>query len=84
MAVSSTEQHKRKLAAERRTFMMTTGGAAVGLGLLAEASQAFGHGRGGITQGDAAILRFLAAAEIIETGWPGGTPPGSLDPGSSR
>jgi hypothetical protein len=47
--------------------MLTTGGAAVGLGLLAERSQAFGQGQGGITQGDAAVLRFLAAAEIIET-----------------
>jgi hypothetical protein len=47
--------------------MLTPGGAAVGLGLLSERSQAFGQGQGGIAQGDAAVLRFLAAAEIIET-----------------
>jgi hypothetical protein len=47
--------------------MLTTGGAAVGLGLLAERSQALGQGQGGIAQGDAAVLRFPAAAEIIET-----------------
>jgi hypothetical protein len=67
MAVSGAEQRGRTLAAERRKFMLTTGGAALGLGLLAEASQAFGQSHGGITQGDAAVLRFLAAAEIIET-----------------
>jgi len=47
--------------------MLTTGGMAAGLGLLADATQAFGQGSGGITQGDASVLRFLAAAEIIET-----------------
>src|SRR5580692_5246457 len=67
MVVSDTGHLARRLAAERRKFMLTTGGAAVGLGLLAEARQAFGQGHGGITQGDAAVLRFLAAAEIIET-----------------
>jgi hypothetical protein len=67
MAVFSTKQQTRRLAAERRKFMRTAGGMAVGLGLLADATQAFGEGSGGITQGDAAVLRFLAAAEIIET-----------------
>jgi hypothetical protein len=53
----------------RRSFLLK--GAAIGAGtigagrLLADASPAFA--KGGLTRGDAAILRFLAAAEIIET-----------------
>jgi hypothetical protein len=53
----------------RRSFLLK--GAAVGAGtlgavrLLADASPAFASG--GLTKGDAAILRFLAAAEIVET-----------------
>jgi hypothetical protein len=43
MAVSDPEYRRRRLGAERRKFMLTTGGAAVGLGLLAEANQAFGQ-----------------------------------------
>jgi hypothetical protein len=67
MALSRTEHSRRRLAAERRKCMLTTGGAAVGIGLWAERSQAFGQGQGGIAQCDAAVLRFLGAAEIIET-----------------
>ena len=53
----------------RRSFLLR--GAAVGAGaigagrLLTGASPAFASG--GLTKGDAAILRFLAAAEILET-----------------
>jgi Ferritin-like domain len=53
----------------RRSLLLK--GAAVGAGtlgagrLLADASPAFASG--GLTKGDAAILRFLAAAEILET-----------------
>jgi hypothetical protein len=53
----------------RRSFLLT--GAALGAGtigagrLLADTSPAFASG--GLTNGDVAILRFLAAAEIIET-----------------
>jgi len=53
----------------RRSFLVK--GAAVGGGtvaagrLLSDASPAFASG--GLTKGDAAILRFLAAAELIET-----------------
>src|SRR5882724_2830553 len=53
----------------RRSFLLK--GAAVGAaslgagGLLLEPSEAFASG--GLTKGDAAILRFLAAAELIET-----------------
>ena len=67
MEILGAEHRRQKLATERRRFMLTTGGAAVGLGLLAEASQAFGKSSDSISQGDAAVLRFLAAAEIIET-----------------
>jgi Ferritin-like domain len=51
----------------RRSFLLT--GVAVGAassGILAEAVPALAD-PGGLTPGDAAILRFLAAAEILET-----------------
>ena len=54
----------------RRTFLRRLGLGAVALGpgvaLVSSASQAFA-GRSGITEGDAALLRFAAAAEILET-----------------
>ena len=69
--------------ANRRSFLrngITAAGAAtVGAGIMASGLSALGadreHGdreredreRGGITEGDAAVLRFLAAAEILET-----------------
>jgi hypothetical protein len=53
---------------DRRSFMkngLLAGGAAtVGVGLLANTASAQERGR--LNQGDAAILRFLAAAELIE------------------
>ena len=52
----------------RRSFLLkgaAVGAGAVGAGLLADTPVA--DARGGLTKGDAAILRFLAAAEIIET-----------------
>src|SRR5260370_37272969 len=53
--------------ANRRSFikrgLVATGTATAGLGLLANAKDDGGK----LTKGDAAILRFLAAAEIIET-----------------
>jgi hypothetical protein len=58
-----------ELRTSRRSFLVK--GAAVGAGtlgagrVLATASPAFASG--GLSKGDAAILRFLAAAEIIET-----------------
>jgi hypothetical protein len=55
----------------RRSFLMAgvaAGAGAAGSGLLAKGSSAFaGAGSGGLTKGDAAILRFLAALEILET-----------------
>jgi Ferritin-like domain len=64
-------EEQSKLQAERRSFVKSAvlGGAAVGVGLLAKNESALGQGLqgGGLTPGDAAILRFLAAVEIIET-----------------
>ena len=60
----------------RRKFLGTglaVGAGAVGATLLTGQAQAafaaaeWEEGRGGLTKGDAAILRFLAAAEILET-----------------
>jgi hypothetical protein len=56
----------------RRSFLLTglaAGAGAVGAGLLADGLPAAltAEASGGITKGDVAILRFLAAAEILET-----------------
>src|SRR5438128_486635 len=61
-----------KASTSRRSFLrkgLAVGGAgAIGAGLLANGLPAFAEERsGGLTAGDAAILRFLAAIEIIET-----------------
>src|SRR5207245_9628537 len=66
--METTEQAERLTT--RRSFLVQ--GAMVGVGaigagrLLADASPAFADS-GGLTKGDEAILRFLAAAEILET-----------------
>jgi Ferritin-like domain len=55
-------------SANRRSFLLkgaAVGAGAVGAGLLADTAVA--DATGGLTKGDAAILRFLAAAEILET-----------------
>jgi hypothetical protein len=65
--METTEQSEHLTS--RRSFLVK--GAALGAGtlgagrLLTDASPAFASG--GLTTGDAAILRFLAAAEILET-----------------
>lgn len=56
----------------RRSFMkngvMAAGAATMGVGLLGTGLRAFGDDNpGSLTVGDAAILRFLTAAEILET-----------------
>jgi hypothetical protein len=64
-----------KSSINRRSFMkngLTAGAATVGAGLLAHSSSVLGQEgpeehSGRLTKGDAAILRFLAAAEILET-----------------
>jgi hypothetical protein len=57
--------------ADRRSFLkngMAASAATVGVGLLSNGLSVLGADHdGGITEGDAAILRFLAAAEILET-----------------
>jgi Ferritin-like domain len=49
----------------RRAFLGGAGAVALGAGVLGGVSEAFG--KGDLTHGDAAILRFLSAAEILET-----------------
>ena len=61
--------------ANRRSFLkkgvLAAGAATAGAGLLTTRLSAASHGpeekSGRLTRGDAAILRFLAAAEILET-----------------
>jgi len=56
---------------DRRSFMksglLAGGAAAAGAGLLANGTSARAQGHGRLNPGDAAILRFLAAAELIES-----------------
>src|SRR5438309_2423516 len=51
--------------------LAVAGAATIGAGLLADGSSVFAHDGdesiGSLTKGDAAILRYLAAAEILET-----------------
>ena len=63
-----------KISGDRRSFMrngLIVAGATMGAGLLANDTSAFAHDQeersGALTRGDAAILRFLAAAEILES-----------------
>src|SRR5262249_55985561 len=54
----------------RRSFVkggLTAGAATVGAGLIAHSSSAFAQSSGSLTKGDAALLRFAAAAEILES-----------------
>jgi hypothetical protein len=54
----------------RRSFLLTglaVGATAAGSGVLASAIPAFAKTTGGLTSGDAAILKFLSALEILET-----------------
>jgi hypothetical protein len=79
---------------DRRSFvkngLLAGGAATVGVGLLANKSSAQERGR--LNPGDAAILRFLAAAELIESdlwtqyaelGGIGNNPPIEVDPNES-
>ena len=57
-----------KLLTSRRSFVLGVGAGTLGAGLLADGLPAFAEERSDrLTPGDAAILRFLAAAEILET-----------------
>ena len=71
-ASARTEQQRTDSALKRRSFLkrLGLGGAALlpAGGWLASGDVARADSsRGGLTRGDAAILRFLAAAEILET-----------------
>jgi hypothetical protein len=52
-------------ASSRRSFLVGAGTGALGVGMLGSAGVALA--KGGLRAGDAAILRFLAAAELIES-----------------
>src|SRR5258708_26045409 len=67
-----------KTEIDRRTFvrngLSAAGVATAGVGLLANgpsllAENEAGEGSGHLSRGDAALLRFAAAAEILETGF---------------
>jgi Ferritin-like domain len=65
----SQEEKIMKTSTSRRSLLkgLAVGGA-VGAGLLANGLPAFAEeGGGSLTKGDVAILRFLSAAEILET-----------------
>src|ERR1700734_2300994 len=85
-----------KRPVNRRSFMksgLLAGGAAtLGAGLLAKGTSARAQESGYLNQGDAAILRFLAAAELIESdlwtqyselGGIGNLPPIEVNPNES-
>src|SRR5215472_10775613 len=67
----SSQLNSRGRALGRRTFMKRLGlaGAALPMGglLLSQTSARAAAGNSQLTSGDVAILRFLAAAEILET-----------------
>src|ERR1700733_8275178 len=66
------KQSEFKMRSSRRSFLkkgaLATGAAVIGAGLFGANQVAFGQDSGGsLTKGDIAILRFLAAAELIES-----------------
>jgi hypothetical protein len=68
VTTSTSNPKPPKRSVSRRSFLGTSlavGAGTIGAGLLGNASAAI-DSRGGLTRGDADILRFLAAAEIIE------------------
>jgi hypothetical protein len=79
-----------KRSVDRRSFLrngMLAGGAAIGAGVLIAGTKAFGEDDDrddSLTGGDVAILRFLAAAELIETDlWTQYAELGGLTPGQA-
>jgi hypothetical protein len=65
MGVEKVTIRTGQRATSRRKFLLTAGAGALGAGVLAGAPEAFA--KGSLSRGDAAILRFLSAAEILET-----------------
>ena len=63
-----TQENTSPKTNDRRSFLkgaLTTGAAVAGASALVVPSLR-AQGRGGLTKGDAAVLKFLAAAELIE------------------
>src|ERR1700691_1186186 len=74
----------------RRSFLkngMVAGGAALGAGMLSGGTKGLSqatYGAGNLTKGDIAILRFVAAAELLETDlWMQYAELGGLTPGQA-
>ncbi len=71
--VVTNKSNNQQSAANRRSFLKRgLGAAAMGAGVLASGGSAFSQTQtigasGSLSKGDAAILKFLAAAELIET-----------------
>jgi hypothetical protein len=70
--LTDSERKNAKTGSNRRSFLkkgIAAGAVTVGAGLLASGSSTFAQEEksGHLTKGDAAILRFLAAAEILES-----------------
>jgi hypothetical protein len=71
--MSMTKLIEDKRSVGRRAFLrngVLAGGAVVGIGMLSGGKRVFGQEEAkasGLTKGDIAILRFLAAAETLET-----------------
>jgi hypothetical protein len=70
--LTNSERKNAKTGSNRRSFLkkgIAAGAVTVGAGLLAGGSSAFAQEEksGHLTKADAAILRFLAAAEILES-----------------
>src|SRR5580658_4772357 len=87
------KQSEAQIHSNRRSFLQKSvmaGAATVGAGLLGAGKVAFGQSSSGsLNKGDIAILRFLAAAEILESdlwiqyaelGGIGDNPPVEVDP----
>jgi hypothetical protein len=71
VSTAHPDQMPRNPVARRRSFIkksLVAGAVAVGAGMLAKVPSALGESStASLTQGDIAILQFLAAAEIIES-----------------
>lgn len=72
LVLTNSERKDAKTGSNRRSFLkkgIAAGAVTVGAGLLASGSSTFAQEEksGHLTKGDAAILRFLAAAEILES-----------------
>jgi hypothetical protein len=69
MGINMNEKTNLVRSGNRRSFLktgLTAAGATVGTGLLVHGTKALAHSSSSLTEGDAAILRFLAAGEALE------------------